>query len=226
MMSNIDDEEHGPTAKSDDSMRSGSPGPRTGPEQNLALNKPRYRHQRRSQHQRTPEQKSEQWQCPRSSKKEENANKLRNSQNPRWRPHRETGSAKVETTKLPDSETRSREHSPSHQAEEGKEQPPNSLTEQEAQNSSTNVSGEDAELGGLKVRGRKDTWATRHDTNGWLRGAVRPGTTAPSWNPTLGSAGRSRLQRGTPGGCKRRKAGTPANESGITTWPRGRGEPG
>ncbi|KAJ1081528.1 hypothetical protein NDU88_001708, partial [Pleurodeles waltl] len=179
----------------------------TGPVQNPALNKPRYRNQRRSQQQRTPEQKSEQWQCPRSSKKEENANELRNSQNPRWRPHRETGSAKVETTKLPQSETRSREHGTSHQAEAGKDQRPNSLAEREAQNSSTNVSGEDTELCGLRAEAEK--------TPG-QRGALR---TAGSGVPrarrrqlplgTPRSAVRSRPQRGTPGGYRRRKAGTP-----------------
>ncbi|KAJ1128402.1 hypothetical protein NDU88_006781 [Pleurodeles waltl] len=107
------------------------------------------------------------------------------------------------------SPTRSREHDPSHHAEAGKEQRPNSLAEREARNSSANVSGEDAEPDGLKVRGRKDTWAARRDTNRWLGGAVHPGTTDPSWNPPLSSAGRSRPQRGTPGGCRRRKAGTP-----------------
>ncbi|KAJ1079758.1 hypothetical protein NDU88_000012 [Pleurodeles waltl] len=95
----------------------------------------------------------------------------------------------VEMTKLPDSEMRSREHSPSHQAEAGKEQHPNSLTEREAQNSSMNVSGEDAELGGLRVRGRKDTRAARRATNRWLGGAVRPWTTAPFWNPRSAQLG-------------------------------------
>ncbi|KAJ1173715.1 hypothetical protein NDU88_005541 [Pleurodeles waltl] len=78
---------------------------------------------------------------------------------------------------------RSREHGPSHQAEAGKEQRPNSPTEWEVRNSSTNVSGEVVEPGGLKIQGRKDTWAARRTTKRWLGGAVRLGTTAPSWNP-------------------------------------------
>ncbi|KAJ1118709.1 hypothetical protein NDU88_006897 [Pleurodeles waltl] len=66
--------------------------------------------------------------------------------------------------------------------------------------------------------------------NRWLGGAVRLGTTAPSWNPPLDSAGdRGRSEGPLTGGLASaggERRGPPANESGITTWPRRRGEPG